>query len=132
MTRRAYCFAGLLLVGQSPYSCHKPTPQESYADDKLCLSAYRTGLEIIPDAQFEQARLDRSSVQDAANNSLAAAYADGKQLGLSSDAIARDLEHARRAYLAAHSGGSDAAQKMAALRSDMNNCLGDYYGRPND
>lgn len=132
MTRRAYCFAGLLLVGQSPYSCHKPTPEESYADAKLCNSAYDAGLKLISTDGFREARLDRSLVDDAKNNSVGAAYMIGKQLGMAPNAIAQDLESARRGYLAAHSGGPDAAKKLDAVRGDMNNCLGDYYGRPND
>ena len=130
MRRRTYCFAVLLLVG--PYSCHKPTLQESYAEAKLCNSAYDAGLKLISADGFRKAQLDPSLVDDAKNNNLGAAYSDGKQLGMGPNEIGQDLESARSAYLAAHSGGADAAQKLDAVRSDMNNCLGDYYGRPND
>jgi hypothetical protein len=132
MTRRAFCFAGLLLVGQSPYSCHKPTLQENYADAKLCNSAYDAGLKLISADGFRKARLDPSLVGDAKNNSVGTAYMTGKQLGMGPNAIAQDLEGARRVYLAAHTGGPDAAQKLDALRRDVNDCLGDYYGQPND
>ena len=132
MTRRTYCFAGLLLVGQSPYSCHKPTTEESYADAKLCNSVYGAGLKLISAKGFEKARLDPSLIDDAKNSIVSAAYIYGKQLGMGPNAVAQDLERARHAYFAAHNGGPDAANKLDALRGDMNNCLGDYYGRPND
>jgi len=132
MSGRSYCFAGLLLLGAPPYSCHKPTLQESYADAKHCSSVYSAGLKLIDGAAFAQAQLDPRLVEDAKNNSVSAAYVDGKQLGMSADAIGKDLDRSRAAYLASHTGGLDAAQKMASLRADMNNCLGDYYGRPND
>jgi len=132
MTDRNYCFAGLLLLAASPYSCHKPTLEESYADAKHCSSVYGAGLKLIDGAAFAQAQLDPSLVEDAKNNSVSAAYADGKQLGMGAVAIGKDLDRSRAAYLASHTGAPDAAQKIASVRADMNNCLGDYYGRPND
>ena len=51
---------------------------------------------------------------------------------MSPEAIGADLERARSAYLKAHSGPANAAEKSASLRYDVNDCLGDDYGRPND
>jgi hypothetical protein len=132
MNRRASCFAAVLLVGHSPYSCHKPTLQEEYADSKRCYSAYDAGLEMIPAARFEQAGLDPDVLKTAAHDNFGSAYVLGKQLGMRPEAIARDVERTRAAYLAAHSDKSGGARKLKSLRDDVNDCLGDDYGRPND
>jgi len=125
--RSASSLAGLLLV-TSPYSCHKPTPQEEYADAKHCHAVLDTSLKAVSAARFAQSRLDPSLVKLASDDDLTAAYEFGKQLGSGFDAVTRDAEQERVAYLRSHGG----AQDFDALRSDVNGCLADYYGRSND
>jgi hypothetical protein len=67
-------------------------------------------------------------VRGASENALDAAYVDGKQLGMSSQAVAKDVARASAAYAQAHASSAS----LAGLRNDVNDCLGDYYGRPND
>lgn len=127
MIRSAHSLAALLLL-TSPYSCHKPTPQEEYGDVRRCHAVLDTSLKVVPAARFAQSRLDPSLVKLASDDDLTAAYEFGKQLGIRFDAVTRDTEQARVAYLRSHGK----AQEFDALRNDVNDCLSDYYGRSND
>lgn len=127
MKAASYSVAGLFVLA-SPYSCHKPTAQELYAHAKHCHAVLDTALKVVPAARFKQANVDPSLVDLASQDDLSAAYEYGKQIGIQFDAVTRDAEQARLAYLKSHTG----AQNSDALRDDVNDCLGDYYGRPND
>jgi hypothetical protein len=127
MKHALYSIAGLAALA-SPYSCHKPTPQEQYAQARHCHAVLDTALQIIAASQFKQANVDPSLVELASEDNLTGAYDYGKQIGMRFEAVTEDTERTRLAYLKSHTG----AQKLDALREDVNDCLGDYYGRPND
>ena len=126
------CCLALCALRMPLYSCHKPTLQEQYAAARHCYVAYDAALKLIAPAAFEHAGLDPALVKDSWSTDIGAAYDMGKELGMSPEAVGADLERARLAYLGAHSGRTNAAAKLAALKYDVNDCLGDDYGRPND
>lgn len=125
MKHALYSIAGLFIL-TSPYSCQKPTLQESYAHEKVCHAVLDTSLKVISPVEFGRTGLDPSLVRVASQNMLQAAYSDGRNLGMGPDAIAQDVALAGKLYLKSH------ARPDGALRKDVNGCLGDYYGRPND
>lgn len=127
MKNRTWCIAAIF-VFVSPYSCHKPTPQEEYDHARQCYVVLDLVLKRIPAAGLKQAGLDRGTIQTAADDFLGGTWADGKALGMTIDAISTDIERARLSY----STAGTADERLNALRDDANECLGDYYGRPND
>jgi hypothetical protein len=132
MRGSAFCVAGAVVFLVPPYSCHKPTAQEEYAQAKHCYAAYGASLKIVPAARFTQAGINPALIERASDANVDGAYDAGKQIGMSPGAISRDLEQAKAAYLRAHAGSGDADQKFNDLREDVNGCIGDDYGRPND
>ena len=63
---------------------------------------------------------------------MESAHVLGRRLGMSSVAIFQDTMHEKAMYLRAHSGPGNANAKFDALRKDVNQCLGDDFGRFND
>jgi hypothetical protein len=134
MKRTVYSFAGVIVLFTSPYSCHKPTSQEMYAHAKGCFAALDTNLNIVPPARFTQAGLDPDAIEMASSDDMSGAFDMGKEIGMKPDAILKDLQRAKAAYVRSHTWQppAGAGRKFIALGNQVNGCLADYYGRPND
>ena len=133
MKNRLHSIALVLLISLQPYSCHKPTKHELYADSRRCFAALDTNLHTVTPDQFRSAGIDADAVDLASRDAMSAAFDIGEAMGMAPAAINRDLHQASIGYRAAHTWlpqGSD--PKFTALGSDVNDCLEDYYGRPND
>lgn len=113
-----------LLLG----ACHPPTPQDSYAASKRCYAILDSSLKLVPAARFRQSAVDPDYIETASQEDMQSAFSIGKELGMTPDAVLRDLEQAKSGYLKAHSP----QYNFDKLRDDVNECLGDFYGRPND
>ena len=113
---------------------HDPSPREDYAHGKRCYAALDANLKIVPADRFRQLRLDPGTVEVAASDNMEGAYQVARQMGMAPDAISRDLAAARADYVRSHSWQEPASgrRKFVALGHDFNECLLDYYGRPND
>ena len=96
MTRIVYSFAGVILLSSHPYSCHKPTAEESYAHDKRCFAALDANLKIVPAARFKQVGVDPGAVDLVSKENVSGAFDWGERLGMSPGAIYKDLERAAR------------------------------------
>lgn len=95
-TGRTFCsFAGVILLSSSPYSCHKPTDQELYAEARRCYAALDANQMIVPEARLEESGLSRSRIATAVNGNIDEAYDIGKAMRLSPQAISIDLGKAR-------------------------------------
>ena len=132
MKRRACCFAGICLLVVPQYSCHRPTPQDAYAESRRCFVVLDASLRILPAAWFQQAGIDRAAVREASDGELSAAWDTGKRLGMSGGAISSDLERAKATYSRTHNAQAAGNGGQTVLRDDLDDCLGDFYGRPND
>jgi hypothetical protein len=121
--RRACCSIVGLALAVPQYSCHAPTAQESYAASKRCFVVLDTGLKIIPGLR---SGAESSSVRIAADGDLSSAWDGGKALGMTGADISADLEKARAGYF------REAQSQPGAVRRDVDECLGDFYGGPND
>jgi hypothetical protein len=134
MNQTGLALASAVVLSSHPYSCHKTTPQEAYAHDKHCVAALDANLKIVPAARLKQVGLDPGAVDLVSRGNTSGAYDWGKRLGMSPDAIHEDLERAGAAYLKSHTWQPPrtARGKFVALGYDLNDCLLDYYGRPND
>jgi hypothetical protein len=124
----------MIALSGSPYSCHKPTAREEYPDAIRCHAALEANLKIVPEARFRQIRLDPDAVDLASQENMNGAFDLGRQLGMTPDAVQKDLHRALDTYVKGHSwqptgGGS---RKFIALGHDFNECLLDYFGRPNE
>lgn len=93
---------------------------------------YDATLAIVPAARFKLAGLDPVIVREASIEHMESAHVFGRQLGMSSVTIFHDTMRAKATYLRAHSGPGNASAKFDALRKDVNQCLGDDFGRYND
>ena len=134
MKQTALALASALLLASHPYSCHKTTAQEAYAHDKGCFAALDANLKIVPAARFKQANLDPGAVDQVSTENMSSAYDWGERLGMSPDAVYKDLERARAAYVKSHTWQppGTSRRKFVALGRDLHECVLDYYGRPND
>ena len=131
---RLYSFAGIIALTASPYACHKPTAQEGYAHARRCFAALDANLKIVPAARFEEVGLDPDSVDFVRRETVSGAFDLGKSLGMSPGAINQDLERASAAFVKSHSWQpvGTTQRKFVAMGFDLNDCLLDYFGRPND
>lgn len=131
--RKTYCLAALILLVPR-YGCHKPTNEESFAQAKHCFAALEANLSVLSRAQFKQAGMDRDDVKTASLGNMEAAYDSAKELKKTPAAASQELDAAKLAYLKAHSWQDKATGgwKFQGLGSEINNCMGDYFGRPND
>lgn len=134
MKQAGLALASAVLLSSHPYSCHKPTAQESYAHDKRCFAALDAHFKIVPPARFKQAGVDPGAVDLVSRENASGAFDWGERLGMSPGAIYADLERAGAAYVKSHTWQPPGAarRKFVALGYDLNDCLLDYYGRPND
>lgn len=127
-------FAAILALTATPYSCHKPTAYEQYAGARRCVAALGANLKFVPSTRFKQVGLDPDAVDLVFTDSISDAYDVGKLLNMRPEAINRDLQTSGAAYVKAHSWQppGTARRQFIALGYDVNDCLADYYGRPND
>jgi hypothetical protein len=134
MKQMALVMGSAVMIWSQPYSCHKTTAEEAYAHDKLCFAALHANLKIMPAARFNQVGLDPDAVDVVSRGNMSGAYEWGERLGMSPDAIHKDLEKAGAAYVKSHTWKppGTARRKFVALGYDLNTCVLDYYGRPND
>ena len=126
--------ASAVLLSSQPYSCHKTTAREAYAHDKRCFAALDANLRHVPAARFKEVGLDPDAVDLVSRENMSSAYDWGKLLGMQPNAIYQDLERADAAYQRSHiwQPPGTARRQFVALGYDLNDCLLDYYGRPND
>lgn len=134
MNRRLYSIAGLILIAPHPYSCHKTTAQESYADSRRCFAALDANAGQLSPKQFRAAGINGESVEFAARQMISAAFDSGEAIGMKPAAIYADLHKASADYREAHmwTPPGQTRRKFTALGYDLNDCLADFYGRPND
>ena len=133
--RRTVCsFAGIVALTTSPYGCHKPTLQEQYADARRCFAALDANLKFVTAEQFRRVGLDRDAVDLVFREEINNAFDLGKPIGMKPAAITADLQRASAAYTEAHTWQPQASsrRKFSAIGYDVNDCLADFYGRPND
>jgi hypothetical protein len=134
MKHAAYALAGVILLSAHPYSCHKPTLQEGYAEGRACFAALDANLRAVPADGFRKARIDRDKVAVASSDNMTGAFGGGERMGMKPNAILQDYRRGSAEYLASHSwqppGGG--RRQFMAFGNEVTECLDDYYGRPND
>lgn len=124
----------LVLVSVRPYSCHKPTALEEYRDGTKCFGAFDANLQQLSGEQMRAARVDRYAVELAKEQIATGVFDLGRSLERNPWAVNEDLRRAVLSYRRSHSWqrAGDGHRMFSGLGVDFNECLRDFYGRPND
>jgi hypothetical protein len=129
-----FSVGAVIALTSSPYSCHKPTAEEQHRQQKRCFGALDANLKFVAPRVFERAGLDASAIEFAAREEMNAAYDSGERLGFSPHQIYHELVTASSQYVSSHTWQSarNGRTMFRALGTEVNDCLLDFYGRPND
>jgi hypothetical protein len=124
----------VMLSSCHPFGCgsSKCVNDHLYSGAKRCNAVLEASLVIVhstslpPGAQFDPGAIE-SDLIGGMDDTLVA----GANLGMSRDAVYKDLDRAKNAYLEAYAASkADPHRKLVALFDDVNECL--PHSKPND
>lgn len=141
---RARCFAAsfakagalsVLLSGCHPFGCESSrcVDEHVYADSKRCNAVLEASLVIVRNSRLPSgANFDASAIRSELIDRFDRVLANGAKLGMSGDAVYKDVEQAKVAYLSAYAERRTESpqQKLHSLFEDVNDCIDP--GGPND
>lgn len=124
-TALAISACATLLCGCRPYGCDtdRCVEQATYNRSKQCYVAYQAGVQVRGDPRSRtHIRGDASVLQSQALRDLDLALKRGHKLGLDREAIYRDLERERLAYLRPFASGTATSAQYDMLVENISRC----------
>jgi hypothetical protein len=99
--------------------------EHAYATAKSCKTVLETSLIIVPAARWPSTpKFDASRIRTHAEDYVDMALGSGSKLGMRRDAILKDLEQAKLAYVNSYnSRTADPQHKLAELLGEVNRCV---------
>ena len=138
MRRLAAAFAqsaafSVVLTSCHPFGCGswRCVYEHQYTGGKRCNAVLAASLEIVRNTRLPPgSQYDAGAIQSELLG-VDDILVSGAQLGMSRDAVYKDLDQAKNAYLQAYAARKgDPHQKLVALFGDVNECL--PHSKPND
>ena len=118
-------FVAGLLLSVIPTSCGKGVDERAYAHAKDCEAVLEASLVIVPAVHLSaHAKFDPGAIQAVSEDYLEGALGEGSKTGMPREAIYKDLEQAKRAYLNSYTSRTteNPRQKLLHLFDDINRC----------
>ncbi len=124
---------GVLLSGCHPFGCgsSRCVDEHVYADSKHCNAVLEASLEIVRNSRLPS-NFDASAIRAVWIDRFDRVLANGAKLGMTGDAVYKDVVQAKIAYLSAYAERRTESpkQKLNSLFEDVNDCIDP--GGPND